>query len=120
MTGNSNGALGAQRSTVTMKVSKTVRDHIQKSTSLSEPIDRTLRRLLGLKLVPGDFPPKGKPRKNRINGKRSSVMTTVKVTEQLRDFIASKAKWNESIDHTLRRLLKLDGQKVEAEVKVSL
>jgi negative regulator of replication initiation len=40
-------------------------------------------------------------------------MTTVKVTQFLRDFIASKAKWNESIDYTLRRLLKMDVVKVE-------
>ena len=103
-----------QKSTVTIKVSKSARDHIQKSTDLNEPIDRTLRRLLGLKITPGDFPPKGKPRKNHYNNRRKSpVMTTVKVTQFLRDFIAGKAKWNESIDHTLRRLLKMDAVKAE-------
>lgn len=103
-----------QKSTVTIKVSKSVRDHIQKSTALNEPIDRTLRRLLGLKIMPGDFPPKGKLRKNHYSVRKSSVMTTVKVSQSLRDYIASKAKWNESIDHTLRRLLKLD---VKQEVR---
>ena len=98
----------AQKSTVTIKVSKTVRDFIQDSTKFNEPIDRTIRRLLGLKIVPGDFPPKGKLRKNHYSVRKSSVMTTVKVSQFLRDHIASKAKWNESIDHTLRRLLKLD------------
>lgn len=103
-----------QKSTVTIKVSKSVRDYIQTKTNLNEPIDRTLRRLLGLKIMPGDFPPKGKLRKNHYNKRqRSPVMTTVKVTQFLRDFIASKAKWNESIDHTLRRMLKMDAVKVE-------
>jgi hypothetical protein len=101
----------AGRSTVTIKVSKYVRDHIQKKTSLNEPIDRTLRKLLGLKVLPGEYPPKGKLRLNHYSRRKSSVMTTVKVTQFLRDYIASKAKWNESIDHTLRRLLRLEPEK---------
>jgi len=112
--GQSNGsAPAAQKSTVTIKVSKPVRDFLAESTDLNEPIDRTIRRLLGLKIVPGQFPPKGKLRKNHYNVRKSSVMTTVKVSQYLRDYLASKAKWNDSIDETLRRLLKVDGVKVE-------
>lgn len=33
--------------------------------------------------------------------------TTVKVSRFLREYITAKAQWNESIDHTLRRLLGL-------------
>lgn len=101
----------AGRSTVTIKVSKSVRDFIEGSTAFNEPIDRTIRKLLHLKILPGDYPPKGKLRKNHYSVRKNSVMTTVKVTQFLRDYIASKAKWNESIDHTLRRLLKVSDVK---------
>jgi hypothetical protein len=33
--------------------------------------------------------------------------TTVKVSRFLREYITAKAQWNESIDHTIRRLLGL-------------
>jgi hypothetical protein len=38
--------------------------------------------------------------------------TTVKISRFLREYITAKAQWNESIDHTVRRLLGLpqDGQ----------
>lgn len=33
--------------------------------------------------------------------------TTVKISRFLREYITAKAQWNESIDHTVRRLLGL-------------
>lgn len=96
-----------QRATVTVKISRVVRDYITKSTTLNEPIDRTLRRLLKLKVQSGVFP----QRTPRETPKTPPNTTTIKVTEEVREFVTSRAHWNESIDQTLRRLLglKLNG-----------
>lgn len=91
------------KATVTIKISRTVRDHITSSTCLNEPIDRTLRRLLKLKIPLGDFP----PRTPRAPQENPPSTTTVKVTQEVHDYITTRAKWNESIDDTLRRMLKL-------------
>ena len=92
-----------QRASCTIKISRYVRDYIESKASVVEPADRTLRRLLGLKLQPGLFPAKkASPPKSKI------PWTTIKITVPLRDHITSRAGWNESVDHTLRRLLKLN------------
>ena len=93
----------SQRATVTVKISRLVRDFITKSTTEDEPIDRTLRRLLKMKIPPGIFP----QRTPRESSKNPPETTTIKVTVEVRDYITSKAHWNESIDQTLRRLLGL-------------
>ena len=93
----------AQRATVTVKISRVVREFIAKSTSLNEPVDRTLRRLLKLRIQVGVFP----ARSPRETPKNPPIMTTIKITEEVRDHITSKARWNESIDQTLRRLFNL-------------
>lgn len=94
------------RASCTIKISRYVRDHIESKADLVEPADRTLRRLFGLKLQKGEFPKKKKGdaplRKNTV------PWTTIKITVPLRDYITSKASWNESVDHTIRRLLKLE------------
>jgi hypothetical protein len=95
-----------QRASCTIKISRFVRDHIEKKTTLAEPTDRSLRRLLGLKLQKGEFSLKD-PYPKDPDKKPVAPWTTIKVTEFLRDYITSKAEWNESVDHTLRRLLKL-------------
>lgn len=94
----------AERAGFTVKISRVVRDHIEDSTTLQEPTDRTLRRMLGLKLQKGDFPKKAKKAASK---KVLAPWTTIKITEMLKNFITDKASWNESVDHTLRRLLKL-------------
>lgn len=106
----SNG-IQAHNATVTVKISRVVRDYITKSSSLNEPIDRTLRRLLGLKVQPGVFA----QRSPRETPKTPTSTTTIKVTAEVREFITSKANWNESIDQTLRRLLglKQEGEPVQ-------
>lgn len=93
----------ARRATVTLKISRTVRDHITTRTTLNEPIDRTLRRIFKLKIPVGLFPART-PRNPQRN---PPSMTTIKVTEEVRDYITGKARWNESIDQTLRRLFNL-------------
>ncbi len=93
-----------QRARCIIKISRLVRTHIEDKATLDEPTDRTLRRLLGLKLQEGDFDPKSPSTKKR---KKPAEWTTIKVTEFLRNYIIQCAKWNESVDHTLRRLLKL-------------
>lgn len=95
-----------QRASFTIKISRLVRDHIQKKTTLVEPVDRTLRRLLGLKLQKGEFRPLRA--KAVDNGKAKIAWTTIKITELLWSYIREKAEWNQSVDHTLRRLLKLE------------
>lgn len=96
-----------QRASYTIKISRLVRDHIQKKTTLSEPVDRTLRRLLGLKLQKGEFSPL--PKKPSAGAKKSeSEWTTIKITELLWNHIRAKGEWNKSVDHALRRLLKLE------------
>lgn len=97
---------GALKATVTVKISRIVRDYITKSTIVDEPIDRTLRRLLKLNIPAGVFPQRA-PRK--MFGKPPGT-TTIKVTEEVRAFITGQAHWNESIDQTLRRLLGLKGE----------
>lgn len=94
---------GALKATVTVKISRIVRDYITKSTILDEPIDRTLRRLLKLKIPAGVFP----ARAPREMVDEPPDTTTIKVTEEVRAFITGQAHWNESIDQTLRRLLGL-------------
>lgn len=93
-----------QRARCIIKVSRLVRTHIEKKALSGEATDRTLRRLLSLKLQDGE-------RESRSPGKRGpkkeAAWTTIKVTEFLRSHIIQCAKWNESVDHTLRRLLKL-------------
>jgi ribosomal protein S21 len=102
----------AQKATVTVKISRVVREFIAKSTSLNEPVDRTLRRLLKLRIPVGVFP----ARSPRETPKNPPSMTTIKITEEVRDHITSKARWNESIDQTLRRLfnLKSDAETVSS------
>lgn len=95
-----------QRASFTIKVSGIVREYIERNTALVEPVDRTLRRLLGLPVQPGEFPSK-LPAKKSPKGKKKVIWTTIKVTELVRDHITSKAEWNRSVDHTLRRLFKL-------------
>ena len=95
-----------QRASYTIKISRLVRDHIQKKTTLAEPVDRTLRRLLGLKLQKGEFPPL--PKKAAGGKKSGSEWTTIKITELLWNHIRAKGEWNKSVDHALRRLLKLE------------
>lgn len=92
-------------STITIKISRTVREHITESTDLSEPIDRTLRRLLGLKITKGMFLPRPKDPEEDV--KRPALLTTVRITSELHEFITKRARWNESIDTTLRRLLRI-------------
>jgi hypothetical protein len=96
-----------QRAAFTIKVSTVVREHIEKSTNIIEPVDRTLRRLFGLPVQPGEFPSKPVQKKKVVKGKKKVIWTTIKVTEVVRDHITSKAEWNRSVDHTLRRLFKL-------------
>ena len=96
---------GAMKATVTVKISRIVRDYITKSTIVDEPIDRTLRRLLKLPIPAGVFPQRA-PRE--MCGKPPET-TTIKVTEEVREFVTGLAHWNESIDQTLRRLLGLKG-----------
>lgn len=93
-----------QRARCTIKISRLVRDHIEKKTTLAEPTDRTLRRLLGLKLQKGEFQVRVKDKNAE---KPDAPWTTIKITEFLRDHITGHAGWNESVDHTIRRLLKL-------------
>lgn len=93
-----------QRAKCTIKISRLVRDHIEKKTTLAEPTDRTLRRLLGLKLQKGEFVVRVKDKNAE---KPDAPWTTIKITEFLRDYITGHAGWNESVDHTIRRLLKL-------------
>lgn len=102
----------AQRATVTVKISRVVREFIAKSTSLNEPVDRTLRRLLKLRIPVGVFP----QRTPRETPKNPPSMTTIKITIGVRDHVTSKARWNESIDQTLRRLfnLKSDAEPVSS------
>jgi len=100
-----------QRAIHTIKISRFVRDHIQKKTTLIEPVDRSLRRLLGLKLQLGEF----SARRPGTAKKSSVAWTTIKITELLREYITSKAEWNESVDHTIRRLLKLEQAEVVAK-----
>lgn len=97
------------RASITIKISRVTREHIQRSTDLSEPIDRTLRRLLGLRVQKGNFAPKEEPKED---GKRPALLTTVRISSELHGFITGKARWNESIDSTLRRLLgiRVDGR----------
>jgi ribosomal protein S21 len=94
---------GMLRATVTMKISRIVRDHITASTILDEPIDRTLRRLLKLNIPAGVFP----QRAARKACEAPPDTTTIKVTEEVRECITSQTHWNESIDQTLRRIFKL-------------
>lgn len=95
-----------QRARCIIKVSRLVRTHIEQKSLLGESTDRTLRRLLGLKLQDGDSlmggAVQGKPGR-----KKKAAWTTIKVTDFLRAHVIGCAKWNESVDHTLRRLLKL-------------
>lgn len=91
------------RATITLKISRPVRDYITRSTTLNEPIDRTLRRIFKLKLPVGVFPART-PRDPRKN---PPSMTTIKVTEEVRDHITGKARWGESMDQTLTRLFNL-------------
>lgn len=93
----------SQRATVTLKISRAVREHITRSTTLNEPIDRTLRRIFKLKIPVGVFPART-PRDPRKN---PPSMTTIKVTEEVRDYVTGKARWSESMDQTLRRLFNL-------------
>ncbi len=95
-----------QRARCIIKISRRVRLFIEEKTTLDEPTDRTLRRLLGLKVSDGVYGPKtngSKPQKK----KKPARWTTIKVTEQTRNYIINSADWNESVDHTLRRLLKI-------------
>jgi hypothetical protein len=92
---------GAQKATVTVKFSRTLRDYITERTIQDESIDRTLRRLLKLNIPVGTFPQRS-PRKTC--GKPPAT-TTSRVTKEVRDYIVGEAHWNESIDQTLRRLL---------------
>ncbi len=94
-----------QKASCTIKISRYVRDYIEQKAEVIEPADRTLRRLFGLKLQKGEFPPKkgSPPRRTKL-----VPWTTIKITVPLRDHITSRAEWNESVDHTIRRLLKLD------------
>lgn len=87
----------------TIKISRMIRNYIEKAATLSEPADRTLRRLLGLTLQPGEYRPKSR----KPSDKAAVPWTTIKVSASLRDHITGLAKWNESVDHTLRRLLEL-------------
>lgn len=95
------------RAAFTIKVSTVVREHIEKSATLIEPVDRTLRRLFGLPVQAGEFLPKPTRKGKPVKGKKKVIWTTIKVTELVRDHITSKAEWNRSVDHTLRRLFKL-------------
>lgn len=97
------GENGALKATVTVKISRIVRDYITSSTIQDEPIDRTLRRLLKLHIPAGVFP----QRAPREMCDAPPDTTTIKVTEEVRAFITGQAHWNESIDQTLRRLLHL-------------
>lgn len=99
-----------QRARCIIKVSRLVRTHIETKAVSGESTDRTLRRLFGLKLQPQ---PHNGDRELRDTGlakpgrKKKAAWTTIKVTEFLRAHIIQCAKWNESVDHTIRRLLKL-------------
>lgn len=94
-----------QKATHSVKVSLAVRKHIVKNNRDDEPIDRTLRRLLKLPIPAGVF-----LRRVPRNGKRPDT-TTIKVSDDVRNFIAANGKWGESADHTLRRLLGLSPEK---------
>ena len=96
-----------ERATITIKISRDVREKIAAHFDFS--INRTLRRLVGFKA------PRGKPERRTArepgeNGKRPALMTTARITVGLHDFITKKARWNESIDSTLRRLLGIKAQ----------
>jgi hypothetical protein len=93
-----------QRARCIIKISRRVRMYIEEKATLHEPTDRTLRRLLGLKLQDGEYGPKPPPPKNQ---KKPAEWTTIKVTEIVRAHIIKQAQWNESVDHTIRRLLKI-------------
>lgn len=93
-----------QRARCIIKISRRTRIFIEEKATLDEPTDRTLRRLLGLSVLPGEYGPKAPPSKG---AKKPAKWTTIKVTEQTRNFIINSAEWNESVDHTLRRLLKI-------------
>jgi ribosomal protein S21 len=92
---------GAQKATVTVKISRTIRDYITERTIQDESIDRTLRRLLKLTIPVGTF----SQRSPRETCDKPPETTTIKVTKEVRDYIVGEAHWNESIDQTLRRLL---------------
>jgi len=96
------------KASITIKISRATREHIQRSTEVVEPIDRTLRRLLGLRVPKGHFEPKA----DGADMKRPALQTTVRISSELHAWITKRAKWNESIDTTLRRLLgiRADGQ----------
>jgi hypothetical protein len=107
------GPENGSRATITIKISREVREKISAHFDFS--IDRTLRRLLRFK------PPRGKPqgrppfqRSEEPDGKRPALMTTARITAELHGHITKKARWNESIDTTLRRLL---GIKTEEKIQ---
>jgi len=108
-----------QRSIRTIKISRLVHTHLQKKAALVEPFDRTIRRELGLKIQPGTFPKKRIADPSLIPGKdrEPSEWTTGKISEDTWNYITSKAEWNESVDHTLRRLLKLEQAQAEDRKK---
>lgn len=93
-----------QRARCIIKISRLVRLYIEEKATFDEPTDRTLRKLLGLQVPQGEYGPKEPAPKKR---KKPAAWTTIKVTEATRNYIVNSADWNESVDHTLRRLLKL-------------
>lgn len=95
-----------QRARCIIKVSRLVRTHIEQKATAGEPTDRTLRRLLGLKLQEAGYEPRDGTN-GKSGRKKKAAWTTIKVTEFVRAHIIHCAKWNESVDHTIRRLLKL-------------
>jgi hypothetical protein len=97
-----------QRSVRTIKISRLVHKHLQEKATLVEPFDRTIRRELGLQIQPGTYPKKPLPDPAPKRKKKPSEWTTGKISEDTWNYITSKAEWNESVDHTLRRLLKLE------------
>jgi hypothetical protein len=106
-----------QRSVRTIKISRLVHTHLQEKATLVEPFDRTIRRELGLAIQPGTFPKKAPAAPAPKRKKAPSEWTTGKISEDTWNYITSKAEWNESVDHTLRRLLKLDQPPVEERKK---
>jgi hypothetical protein len=95
-----------QRARCIIKVSRLVRSFLEEKAEPGEPTDRTVRRLLGLKMLENSYERRDGSASKGAR-KKKVAWTTIKVTEFVRAHIIQCAKWNESVDHTLRRLLKL-------------
>lgn len=107
--------------TTTVKLSRFLREYVILSAEWNESIDHVLRRLLGLSN--GEKPVLRAPELDRKTVKEAekaasmkgvTPTVTVKISRFLREHVLAKARRTESIDATLKRLLGLPLEKVEA------